>query len=83
MMKIWVFVRIEAGKFQMGSSKTDPDAMDSEFPRHEVDMSEYYISKYPVTVAQFREFIRDSEYNAGKKWENRCGQPSGCGRVVG
>ncbi len=64
------FVRVEAGEFQMGSDKSDPDAVDHEFPRHKVVVSEFYIARYPVTVAQFGVFIEDSGYDAGKEWKN-------------
>ncbi|MCP5002492.1 MAG: SUMF1/EgtB/PvdO family nonheme iron enzyme [Planctomycetes bacterium] len=63
------FIRIEAGKFQMGSSKGDADADDEEFPSHIVHVSEFYISRYPVTVAQFRSFVGDSGYDAGEDWK--------------
>ncbi len=64
------FVRIEAGKFQMGSDENESDAFKDEFPRSEVSIPEFSISKYPVTVAQFRAFVEDSGYEAGKGWEN-------------
>lgn len=53
----------------MGSSKDDSDAFDSEFPQHTVDVEEFYISKYPVTVAQFRVFVKDMGYDAGENWK--------------
>ncbi len=63
------FVTIKAGEFQMGSTKDDSEALDSEFPRHKVKVPEFYISRYPVTVSQFSLFIEDSGYDAGKDWQ--------------
>ncbi|MBI3800665.1 MAG: SUMF1/EgtB/PvdO family nonheme iron enzyme, partial [Deltaproteobacteria bacterium] len=55
------FVKISAGSFRMGSDKkSDPQADDDELPQHPVTLPCYYISRYPVTVAQFRAFIEES-----------------------
>jgi formylglycine-generating enzyme required for sulfatase activity len=52
------FVHVPAGKFHMGSdSKRDKELYDDEKPQHEVHLPEYYLARYPVTVAQFRAFI--------------------------
>ncbi len=49
-------VPVEGGTFYMGAQKTDPDginydvdAMDNEAPVHKVTLSDFWISKYPVT----------------------------------
>ncbi len=62
------FVRVAAGKYQMGSNDNDSEAYKDEFPKHEVSVSEFYISKYAVTVAQFRVFVEDSGHDAGADW---------------
>ncbi|HQH87122.1 MAG TPA: SUMF1/EgtB/PvdO family nonheme iron enzyme, partial [Anaerolineaceae bacterium] len=55
------FIHIPAGRFLMGSDKKkDSVASDAEIPQHEVDLGEYYIARYPVTVAQFRAFVEQS-----------------------
>ena len=54
------FVRIPAGRFLIGSSDADSMAYDDEKPQHEMDLPEYYIGRYPVTVAQFRAFVEGS-----------------------
>jgi formylglycine-generating enzyme required for sulfatase activity len=46
---IWV----EGGTFIMGCNEEDDDCMDREFPRHEVTISGYYISKYVVTQKEW------------------------------
>jgi formylglycine-generating enzyme required for sulfatase activity len=57
------FVEVPEGTFLMGSEKEqDPEAYDDELPQHPVKLSIYYIAHYPVTVAQFRAFVEDSEY---------------------
>jgi formylglycine-generating enzyme required for sulfatase activity len=48
------FVLIPAGKFQMGSPKTDKDRQADEGPQHEVTLSKpFYMGMYHVTQAQF------------------------------
>ncbi|MBK8473091.1 MAG: formylglycine-generating enzyme family protein [Sphingobacteriales bacterium] len=44
-------VWVEGGTFRMGG--TDDEACDSEKPVHEVTLSGFYISRYPVTQAQY------------------------------
>jgi formylglycine-generating enzyme required for sulfatase activity len=54
------FVRIPAGPFRMGSDKQrDKRAYNDELPQHSVHLPEYYLSRYPTTVAQFRAFIEE------------------------
>ncbi|MGA1869623.1 MAG: formylglycine-generating enzyme family protein [bacterium] len=63
------FIKIPASTFIMGSDKKrDNEAYKSEFPQHTVDLSEYWIGKYPVTVAQFRVFLDESRYKADQEW---------------
>jgi formylglycine-generating enzyme required for sulfatase activity len=52
------FIEIPAGPFLMGSDKAhDPSAYQDELPQHEGTLPRYWISRYPVTVAQFRAFV--------------------------
>jgi formylglycine-generating enzyme required for sulfatase activity len=68
------FVEVPAGPFQMGSEKEiGSDAFDDEFPQHWVDLSTYYMARYPVTVAQFRAFVGESGYEAQGPWESWSG----------
>jgi formylglycine-generating enzyme required for sulfatase activity len=58
------FVHIPKGKFIMGSdSNTDEQAYDDEPPQHKLNIPyEYYLARYPTTVAQYKLFIEQSGY---------------------
>ena len=47
-------MRIPAGTFFMGSPTDEPDRRDVEGPQHEVSLSQFFMSKYPITQAQWR-----------------------------
>ncbi len=70
------FVEIPEGPFVMGTREEEiPDLRERyegerdwyerETPQHTVDLPGYYIARYPVTVAQFRAFVEDSDYEPG------------------
>jgi formylglycine-generating enzyme required for sulfatase activity len=61
-------VFIPRGTFFMGSPSTEPDRRIDE-TRHEVTLTRgYYMSKYPVTNAQYAEFLNDAGIdNSGAK----------------
>ena len=51
-------VRIPAGPFLMGSDpKRDPSADKDEQPQIAVDLPEYFMGKYPITVEEYRVFV--------------------------
>lgn len=50
-------VFVQGGTFFMGSSLKD-----NEKPIHQVTLKDFYIAKYPVTVAEFQEFIETTNY---------------------
>ncbi|HZQ05441.1 MAG TPA: bifunctional serine/threonine-protein kinase/formylglycine-generating enzyme family protein [Anaerolineae bacterium] len=51
------FIRIPAGSFFMGSlPEDDPAAQPDELPQRRFELDEYWISKYPITVAQYTVF---------------------------
>lgn len=52
------FVPIPAGSFIMGSD--DPELKDACHPRHNITLHAYYISRYPVTHADYQRFIKDN-----------------------
>jgi formylglycine-generating enzyme required for sulfatase activity len=64
------FIKIPADPFLMGTAAEDAEAYDDEKPQHRVELSEYYIGKYPVAVSQFRVFLQESGHKASKEWEN-------------
>lgn len=79
-------VRVPAGEFLMGSDKAkDKYAGDDELPQHRVYLDEYFIGKYPVTVAQFAAFAKATNYKTtaetegsawnwtGKEWKEITG----------
>jgi formylglycine-generating enzyme required for sulfatase activity len=47
------FVHVPGGSFQMGS-----DDYGDEKPPHEVTLPEFFIARFPVTVAQFRAYVK-------------------------
>jgi formylglycine-generating enzyme required for sulfatase activity len=59
-------VRVPEGEFLMGSTEADPAATDCEKPYHRLWLPEYLIAKYPVTVAQFRAFVRAAGHPIGQ-----------------
>ena len=76
------FVYIRGGLFTMGSPETEVDRSSNE-TQHEVKVSDYYLCRHAVTVADFRKFIEDSSYRTdaekgdgsyvwdGKEWKKR------------
>ncbi|HSG45101.1 MAG TPA: SUMF1/EgtB/PvdO family nonheme iron enzyme, partial [Anaerolineales bacterium] len=61
-------VWVAPGSFLMGSDKRkDPAARDAESPQHSLTLLGYWIGRTPVTVAQWREFIKENDYKADEK----------------
>jgi formylglycine-generating enzyme required for sulfatase activity len=55
------FVHVPAGPVTVGSDMARDDwARDDEQPLFDVDAPEFYIARYPVTVAQFRAYLEDA-----------------------
>ncbi len=48
-------VKIPGGKFRMGAAQKEEDALNREYPQHEVTVKPFYLGKYPVTQAQWSE----------------------------
>ncbi len=48
-------VSVPGGKFLMGSPEGEKDRYDNESPQHEVTVQHFFMGKYPVTQAQWKE----------------------------
>lgn len=78
-------VFVKGGNFKMGNNNGDHD----EKPEHTVVLSSYYISKYEITVKQYREFCQATgknmpgkprqqwyqEHDRAKKWQWKDSNP--------
>ena len=53
------FVEIPAGPFIMGSD-TSNQSLSCEGPQHQVDLPKFYINRFPVTVAQYKAFLKET-----------------------
>lgn len=58
-------VKIPAGEFVMGSNLSPQD---NARPAHRVELESYWIDRYPVTCAQYREFIHAGGYQTRRWW---------------
>jgi len=56
------FIQIPGGCFQMGSPQHEIGRHSDEGPIHEVCLNAFYLGRYEVTIAQFRLFIDQSNY---------------------
>jgi len=56
-------VAIPSGSFLMGSPETESERYDDESPQHEVTVQSFFLSKYPITQAQWREVARLPQVN--------------------
>jgi len=53
------FVKIPASEFTMGSKRgLDRDAHEDEMPTQVLNVSDYFIMKYPVTNEQYHQFVQ-------------------------
>ncbi len=55
-------VRIPAGTFMMGSPESEKDRESDEGPQHEVSIAAFEMSRFEITVGQFRQFVQDNNY---------------------
>jgi len=52
-----VFIYVPKGSFTMGNNKNA-----GALPEHKVNLSQYWFSKYPITIGQFRAFVNETNY---------------------
>ncbi len=82
------WVELPGGAFTMGAQKSDPqapghdpEAYDDEAPVHEVRVSAFRIGRYPVTVAEFADFLADEDCRDPRWWQaggaDAAGEPGG------
>jgi formylglycine-generating enzyme required for sulfatase activity len=57
-----VIVVIPGGLFMMGSPETEPGRVGDEERQHQVQVAAFAISKYELTVGQFRRFVEATGY---------------------
>ena len=69
-------VDIPVGRFQMGCSPGDKDCDNSEKPVHNVEVRAFRMSRYDVTVSQFRKFVQATGYRTDA--ERNTGGLDGC-----
>ena len=60
------FVFIRGGEFMMGSSDGEVGRKNDEV-QHQVRLSDFYMSKYAVTVADFKSFVEATGYRTGRE----------------
>ncbi len=58
------FVLVPGGVFKMGADASWRNVEEDELPQREVYVSSFYISKYPVTVKQYLDFLKASQTGA-------------------
>jgi formylglycine-generating enzyme required for sulfatase activity len=74
-------IHIPAGIFCMGND-AGAGIASHETPKHEINLPEYRIGKYPVTNAQYEEFIRETHRSvaAEMRWDGQK-VPDGAGKI--
>jgi formylglycine-generating enzyme required for sulfatase activity len=64
------FCYVPEGEFQMGSDpKRDPALFDDEKPAHQLKLRAFWIARWPVSQAQYSEFVQDGGYADKRNWE--------------
>jgi len=66
-----VMVGIPAGRFVMGSPKSEPGRFDAEGPQHIVTVGAFALGKFDVTSEQFQIFLQETGY-----------QPEPCNKIT-
>jgi len=69
------WITIENGTFRMGAQRKSPsrpdydkEAEDDESPVHGVYLDAYQVSRYPLTVSEYRSFVEQGGYDIKRWW---------------
>jgi formylglycine-generating enzyme required for sulfatase activity len=62
------FVLIPAGEFIVGSARTDRLAQPDERPQHRLRVTDFHILRYPVTNAQYSQFVQATGHRPPLYW---------------
>ena len=65
-------VSIPAGSFLMGSTHEDEMADDDEKPQRKVTLRAFEIGRFPVTNAEYADFVEDTGDDAPRHWLTGC-----------
>lgn len=66
------FIKIPAAEFIIGSLlSADTQAESDEMPQHRLVVSDFYIMRYPVTNAQYLQFVQATGYRAPHFWPDK------------
>jgi formylglycine-generating enzyme required for sulfatase activity len=68
------FIKIPAGKFIMGSKGDNPLAYDNEKPQHVLELSDYWMAKFPLTNEQYAVYV-DREKHPVDGWKEKKNHP--------
>jgi formylglycine-generating enzyme required for sulfatase activity len=69
LIRVPQMVFVEGGLFTMGCSTEQYDCQENELPAHQVMVSDFYMGKYEVTVAEFEAFIAATGYQTDAERE--------------
>ena len=64
-------IKIPTGPFWMGSPLNDPEAPGNEKPRRTVELPEYWMSRYPITNAQYASFVGKTGHQPPEHWHGQ------------
>jgi len=71
------FVLVSAGGFIMGGKNDNPLASETEKPQHRVELPyDYYIGRYPITNAQYNQFVLATQFQNLDDWQKRPDHPA-------
>ncbi|MGK7933623.1 MAG: SUMF1/EgtB/PvdO family nonheme iron enzyme [Microcystaceae cyanobacterium] len=62
-------VFIQGGTFWMGSPQGDKNTRSNEYPQHQVTLQPFYMSKYPITQAQWRVIAQRNDLKVERELE--------------